>query len=156
MYFPLFLHCTFPPLCSYRDIVTVLIRRIIQSTVESSPELLHAVAASASVWGAGSLQVLELTPASRVSNALEDPLPWDLQSCWTPGPIHRLPFNATLTEPQNPSPFGLNGPIHTLPGEPTALHPGPLMKTWTPVTTSFSAHFYPWPHSELAVNFLRT
>ncbi|XP_060996616.1 zinc finger protein 253-like [Dama dama] len=47
-----------------RDIVTVLIRRIIQSTVESSPELLHAVAASASVWGAGSLQVLELTPAS--------------------------------------------------------------------------------------------
>ena len=55
--------------------MTVLIRRIIQSTVESSPELLDAVAASASVWGAGSLQVLELTPASRVSNALEDPLP---------------------------------------------------------------------------------
>ena len=66
MYFPSLLHCTFPPLCSCRDIVTVLIRRIIQSTVESSPELLHAVAASASVWGA-SLQVLELKPASPVS-----------------------------------------------------------------------------------------
>ena len=44
----------------------VLKRNSIQSTVESSPELLHAVAASASVWGA-SLQVLELKPASPVS-----------------------------------------------------------------------------------------
>ena len=58
---------SFPPLCNCRDIVMVLIRGIIQSTVESSPELLHAVTASASVWGAGSLQVLELTPASPVS-----------------------------------------------------------------------------------------
>ena len=45
----------------------MVLRRIVQSIVESLPELLHAVAASASVWGAGSLQVLELTPASPVS-----------------------------------------------------------------------------------------
>ena len=51
----------------------VLIRRIIQSTVESLPELLHAVAASASIWGAGSLQVLELTPASPVSTCTRWP-----------------------------------------------------------------------------------
>ena len=73
MYFPSFLHCTFPSLCSCRDIVTVLIKRIIHSTVQSSPELLYAVAASASVWGAGSLQVLELTPASRVSTCTRKP-----------------------------------------------------------------------------------
>ena len=64
---------SFPPLCNCRDIVMVLIRGIIQSTVESSPELLHAVAASASVWGAGSLQVLELTPASPVSTCTRWP-----------------------------------------------------------------------------------
>ena len=59
----------YPPLRPHNcwGMVTVLIRRIIQSPVESSPELLHAVAASASVWGAGSLQVPELTPASPVS-----------------------------------------------------------------------------------------
>ena len=55
------------PFCNYLDPVMVLIRNIVQSTVESFPELLHAVAASASVWGAGSLQVFELTPASPVS-----------------------------------------------------------------------------------------
>ena len=53
--------------------VTVLIRRLIQSPVESSPELLHAVAASASVWGAGSLGFLELTPASPVSTCSRCP-----------------------------------------------------------------------------------
>ena len=69
-YFPSFLHCTPPPphqlLCNCWDIVMVL-GRIIESTVDCLPELLHAVDASASVWGAGSLQVLELTPASPVN-----------------------------------------------------------------------------------------
>ena len=37
------------PFCNYLDPVMVLIRNIVQSTVESFPELLHAVAASASV-----------------------------------------------------------------------------------------------------------
>ena len=67
-YFPSFLHCTFSPLWNCWDIVMVL-RRIVQSIVECLPELLHAVAASVSVWGAGSLQVLELTPASPVSTS---------------------------------------------------------------------------------------
>ena len=61
------------PFCSYSDIVTVLITRIIQSTVESSPELLHAAAASSSVWGAGSLGLLELTAASPVSKCTRRP-----------------------------------------------------------------------------------
>ena len=52
------------PFCNYLGTGMVLIRKIIQSTVDSFPKLLHAVAASASVWGSGSLQVLELTPAS--------------------------------------------------------------------------------------------
>ena len=55
------------PFCNYLDTVKILIRRMIQSIVDSFPKLLHDVAASASVWGSGSLQVLELTPASLVS-----------------------------------------------------------------------------------------
>ena len=55
------------PVFIYLDTVVFLLRRIIQSSAESSLELLHAVAASASVWGAGSLQVLEVTAASPVS-----------------------------------------------------------------------------------------
>ena len=65
----------YPPLRPHNcwSMVTVLIRRLIQSPAESSPEMLHAVAASASVWGAGSLQVLELTPASPVSTCSRCP-----------------------------------------------------------------------------------
>ena len=59
-----------PPLTAAQ---LVLIRRIIQSTVESLSELLHDVAASASVWGAGSLQVLELTSASPMSTCTRWP-----------------------------------------------------------------------------------
>ena len=61
------------PFCNYLDPVMVLIRNIVQSTVESFPELLHAVATSASVWGAGSVQVLELTPGSPVSTCTRWP-----------------------------------------------------------------------------------
>ena len=83
------------PFCNYLDTGMVLIRKIIQSIVDSFPKLLHAVAASASVWGSGSLQVLELTPASLWAPALGDPLPWDQQSYWISGSIHRPPFNHT-------------------------------------------------------------
>ena len=55
------------PFCNYLDTGMVLIRKIIQSIVDSFPKLLHDVASSASVWGSGSLQVLEFTPASLVS-----------------------------------------------------------------------------------------
>ena len=37
------------------------------SIVDNFPKLVHAVAASASVWAAGSLRFLELTKASPVS-----------------------------------------------------------------------------------------
>ena len=76
----------------------ILIRRIIQSTVESLPELLHAVAASASIWGAGSLQVLELTPASPVSTCTQVTPFLETSSLTEPqGLLHRSPFNDTLT-----------------------------------------------------------
>ena len=55
------------PFCNYLDTGMILIRKIIQIIVDSFPKLLHAIAASAFVWGAGSLQVLELIPASPVS-----------------------------------------------------------------------------------------
>ena len=126
MYFPSFLHCTFRPLCNYGDIVTVLIRRTIQSTVESFPDwsmLLLPQRLSGEQAACSSLNshqpVLWAPP-------LDDPLPWDQQSGWTPGLLHRPPFNDTLRAHQIPAPLGLNGPIHTQPGEPTALHPGSL------------------------------
>ena len=111
---------------NYRDIVTVLIRRIIQSTVESFPDcsvLLLPQRLSGEQAACSSLNshqpVLWAPP-------LDDPLPWDQQSGWTPGLLHRPPFNDTLRAHQIPAPLGLNGPILTQPGEPTALHPGSL------------------------------
>ena len=103
------------------------------------PWLLRAVAASASVWGAGSLQVLELTPAN--PPPLDDPLPWDQQSCWTPGSTAQAPLQRHPQSTPDSCSSGLNGPIHAQPGEPTALHPGSLRKTWTPSTGPFSAWF---------------
>ena len=126
------------PFCSYSDIVTVLITRIIQSTVESSPELLHAVAASASVWGAGSLQVLELTPASPVSTCTKWPA--SLRSAVLLNPRAYFTGLPSMSSPESCSSC-LNGSIHTHPGEPRALHPGSLRKAWTPSTGAFSAWF---------------
>ena len=135
------------PFCSYSDTVMILkgLYRVllytIQSFVDSFPELLLDFAASASDWGAGSLQVLELTPASPVSTSTKWP-PSLIGSLAEPqGLLHRPPFNDTLRAHQNPAPLGLNGPIHAQPGEPTALHPGSLRKAWTPSTGAFSAWF---------------
>ena len=61
------------PFCNYLDTGMVLIRKMIESIVDSFRELLRAVAASASDWGAGSMQVLELTPASPVSTCTRRP-----------------------------------------------------------------------------------
>ena len=119
IYFPPFLHCIFSPLCNCRDIVVVLIRRII--IVESLPELLHAVAASASVWGAGSLQVLELTPASPVSTCTR--WPPSLRSAvlrnprvYCTGPPSMTPSELTrillLLVWMDPSTLGLGSPQH--------------------------------------------
>ena len=145
IYFPPFLHCIFFPLCNCRDTVTVLIRRIIKRTVESLPDfsvlllLQHLSGEQAACRSLNSHQPVLWAPA------LRDPLPWDQQSCWTQGLLHRPPFNDTLRAHQNPAPLGLNGPIHAWPGEPTALHSGSLRKAWIPITASFCAWFSPWP-----------
>ena len=88
----------FPPLCNYRDIVTVLIRRIIQSTVESFSELLHAVAATASVWEQAASRSLSSHQPVLWAPALDDPLPWDQQSFWTPGSTAQAPPSMTPSE----------------------------------------------------------
>ena len=137
---------SFPPLCNCRDIVMVLIRRIIQSSVESSPELLHAVAASASVWGEAACRSLNSQPPVLWAPALDDPLRWDQQSCWTPGSTSQVPLQCHPHRThQNPAHFGLNGPIHTQPGEPRALHSGSIIKVWSPITASFCVWLLPWP-----------
>ena len=130
------------PLCNCRDTVTVLIRRTIQSTVESIPDcsvLLLPQRLSGEQAACGSLnshQPVLWAPS------LDDPLPWDQQSCWTPGStLQALLQWHSHSAHQNPAPLGLNGPIHTQPEEPTALHPGSLRKAWTPSTGAFSAWF---------------
>ena len=56
------------PFCNYLDTGMVLIRKMIQSIVDSFPELPCCCCLSVCL-GAGSLQVLELTPASPVSTS---------------------------------------------------------------------------------------
>ena len=129
------------PFWKYSDIVMVRIRRIIQRTVESFPEgsvlllpqrLSRQQAACRSL---NSHQPILWAPP------LDDPLPWDQLSCQTPGSTSQAPLQwHPQTSPESYS-SGLNGPIHTQPGEPTALHPGPLRKAWTPSTGVFSAWF---------------
>ena len=123
------------PFCSYSDTVMILkgLYRVllytIQSFVDSFPELLLDFAASASDWGAGSLQVLELTPASPVSTCTRRPpssrsaVFLNLRFYFT-GPLQWHPDKAH----QNPACLGLKGEIHTQPGEPRALHPGSCIK----------------------------
>ena len=131
----------FPPLCNGRDIVMVLIRRIIQSIVESFPDcpvLLLPQHLSGELAACRSLKsqqpVLWAPP-------LDDPLPWDQQSSWTPGSTSQAPLQwHPQISPESCS-SGLNGPIHVQPGEPTTLHPGSLIKSWTPSTGAFSAWF---------------
>ena len=60
------------PFCNYLDTGMVLIRKMIQSIVDSFPELPCCCCLSVCL-GAGSLQVLELTPASPVSTSTRWP-----------------------------------------------------------------------------------
>ena len=83
--------------------------------------------------------------------ALDDPLPWDQQACWTPGSTSQAPLQWHPQSSPESCSSGLNGPIHTQSEEPTALHPGSLRKAWTPNTGNFSAWFYPWPPSEVPI-----
>ena len=116
------------PFCNYLDTGMVLIRKMIQSIVDSFPELPCCRCLSVCL-GAGSLQVLELTPASPVSTCTRKPpssrsaVLLNLRFYFT-GPLQWHPDKAH----QNPACLGLNGEIHTQPGEPRALHPGSCIK----------------------------
>ena len=77
------------PFCNYLDTGMVLIRKMIESIVDSFRELLRAVAASASVWEQAACSSLNSHQPVLWASALDDHLPWDQQSCWTPGSIHR-------------------------------------------------------------------
>ena len=140
IYFPPFLCCISSPILKLLGHCDGSNKKDHTEYCWEPPWLVRAVAASASVWGAGSLQVLELTQASPVSTSTSPFL--ETSSLAKPqGLLHRPPFNDTLRAHQNPAPLGLNGPIHAQPGEPTALHPGSFIKAWTPSTGAFSAWF---------------
>ena len=130
------------PFWNYSDTVTVLIRRTIQRTVESLPDCSVLVLPQRLSGEQAACRSLSSHQPVLWAPPLGDPLPWDQQSCWTPGSTAQAPaFNDILRAHQNPAPLGLNGPIHDQPGEPTARHPGSLRKAWTPRTGAFSAWF---------------
>ena len=131
----------FPPLCNCRDIVMVLIRRIIQSTVESFPDCSVLLLPQRLSRQQAACRSLNSHQPILWAPPLDDPLPWDQLSCQTPGSTAQASLQwHPQSSPESYS-SGLNGPIHTQPGEPTALHPGPLRKAWTPSTGAFSAWF---------------
>ena len=131
----------FPPLCNCRDIVMVRIRRIIQSIVESFPDCSVLLLPQRLSGEQAACRSLNSHQPILWAPPLDDPLPWDQLSCQTPGSTSQAPLQwHPQTSPESYS-SGLNGPIHTQPGEPTALHPGPLRKAWTPSTGAFSAWF---------------
>ena len=131
----------FPPLCNCRDIVMVLIRRIRQSIVESFPDCSVLLLPQRLSRQQAACRSLNSHQPILWAPPLDDPLPWDQQSSWTPGSTSQAPLQwHPQSSPESYS-SGLNGPIHAQPGEPTALHPGSLRKTWTPSTGPFSAWF---------------
>ena len=73
------------PFCNYLDTGMVLIRKMIQSIVDSFPELLHAVAASAPVW----------EQAACGSLSSHQPV------LWAPALGDHLPETSSLAEPQS-------------------------------------------------------
>ena len=127
--------------CNYSDTVTVLIRRIIQRTVESLPDCSVLVLPQRLSGEQAACRSLNSHQPVLWAPALGDPLPWDQQSCWTPGSTAQAPLQWHPQSSPESCSSGLNGPIHTQPGEPTALHPGSLRKAWTPSTGAFSAWF---------------
>ena len=131
----------FPLLCNCRDIVMVLIRRIRQSIVESFPDCSVLLLPQRLSRQQAACRSLNSHQPVLWAPPLDDPLPWDQQSCWTPGSTAQAPLQWHPQSSPDSCSSGLNGPIHAQPGEPTALHPGSLRKTWTPSTGPFSAWF---------------
>ena len=129
------------PVWNYSDIVMVRIRRIIQSTVERFPDCSVLLLPQRLSRQQAACRSLNSHQPVLWAPPLDDPLPWDQLSCQTPGSTSQAPLQwHPQTSPESYS-SGLNGPIHTQPGEPTTLHPGPLRKAWTPNTGAFSAWF---------------
>ena len=124
-----------------RDIVMVLIRRIIQSTVESFPDCSVLLLPQRLSGEQAACRCVKSHQPVLWAPPLDDPLPWDQQSCWTPGSTAQAPLQWYPQSSPESCSSGLNGPIHAQPGEPTALHPGSLIKSWTPSTGAFSAWF---------------
>ena len=124
-----------------RDIVMVLIRRIIQSTVESFPDCSVLLLPQRLSGEQAACRSLNSHQPVLWAPPLDDPLPWDQQSCWTPGSTAQAPLQWHPQSSPESCSSGLNGPIHAQPGEPTILHPGSLRKAWTPSTGAFSAWF---------------
>ena len=131
----------FPPLCNCRDIVMVLIRRIRQSIVESFPDCSVLLLPQRLSGEQAACRSLNSHQPILWAPPLDDPLPWDQQSCRTPGSTAQAPLQRHPQSTPDSCSSGLNGPIHAQPGEPTALHPGSLRKAWTPSTGAFSAWF---------------
>ena len=84
IYFPPFLCCISSPILKLLGHCDGSNKKDHTEYCWEPPWLVRAVAASASVWGAGSLQVLELTPASPVSTSTR--WPPSLRSAVLPNP----------------------------------------------------------------------
>ena len=141
IYFPPFLCCISSPILKLLGHCDGSNKKDHTEDCWEPPWLLRAGAASASVWGAGSLQVLKLTPASPVSTCTTWPPSLRPAVLLNPGSTAQAPLQWHPQSSPESCSSGLNGPIHAQPGEPTALHPGSFIKAWTPSTGAFSAWF---------------
>ena len=81
-----------PPLCNCRDAVMVLIRRTIQSTVESLPDCSVLLLRQRLSGDQAACRSLNSHQPVLWAPSLDDPLPWDQQSCQTPGSTAQAPL----------------------------------------------------------------
>ena len=104
------------PVWNYSDIVMVRIRRIIQSTVESFPDCSVLLLPQRLSRQQAACRSLNSHQPVLWAPPLDDPLPWDQQSCQTPGSTAQASLQwQPQSSPESYS-SGLNGPI---------LSPGP-------------------------------
>ena len=77
---------------------------------------------------------------------LDDPLPWDQQSCWTPGSTAQAPLQWYPQSSPESCSSGLNGPIHAQPGE-HSTSPRVPYKVLNPKYWSFLSLVLAWSPS---------
>ena len=135
----------------------ILVRKMIQSIVDRFPKLLHAVAASASVWEQAASRSLNSHQPVLWAPPLDDSLPWDQQSCWTPGSTAQAPPSMTPSELtrillllvwMDPSTLSLGSPQHFTQGplerpEPQVLELSLLGSSLTSLRNSCPKPFPP-------------